>query len=111
MDACRQLVERLAPYRQSMKGAPFPEIVRAAHMDRCDLSAHGWYITPDITGESCDQTAHRIAPLSLVLCIVCHSSCQLSCQRPSRLLVVHPCHLSAWDDMADIIGGGLEGLS
>lgn len=50
-DACRQLNERLAPYKQSMKGAKFEEIVRTAHMDRIDLSAHGWYITPDITGE------------------------------------------------------------
>ena len=49
-DACRQLNERLAPYKQSMKGASFEEIVRTAHMDRIDLSAHGWYITPDITG-------------------------------------------------------------
>jgi len=52
-DACRQLNERLAPYKQSMKGATFEEIVRTAHMDRIDLSAHGWYITPDITGEDC----------------------------------------------------------
>ena len=50
-DACRQLNERLAPYRQSMKGATFAEIVKAAHLDRIDLSAHGFYITPDITGE------------------------------------------------------------
>ena len=56
-DACRQLNERLAPYKQSMKGAKFEEIVRTAHMDRVDLSAHGWYITPDITGEL------RLAPL------------------------------------------------
>ena len=54
-DACRQLNERLAPYKQSMKGATFEEIVRTAHMDRIDLSAHGWYITPDITGEDCSS--------------------------------------------------------
>ena len=72
MDACRQLNERLAPYRQSMKGAPFPEIVRAAHMDRCDLSAHGWYITPDITGETSEQTAHKVAALPPVLDFACH---------------------------------------
>lgn len=53
MDACKQLSERLAPYRQAMKGATFADIVKAAHMDRCDLSAHGFYITPDITGELC----------------------------------------------------------
>lgn len=50
-DACRQLNEGLAPYRQSMKGATFAEIVKAAHLDRVDLSAHGFYVTPDITGE------------------------------------------------------------
>ena len=74
MDACRQLNERLAPYRQSMKGAPFPEIVRAAHMDRCDLSAHGWYITPDITGETHNQTLPRIASPAAKCHDVCHSS-------------------------------------
>ena len=73
MDACRQLVERLAPYRQSMKGAPFPEIVRAAHMDRCDLSAHGWYITPDITGETCNKTPYMFAPWPPILHPLCHS--------------------------------------
>ncbi len=85
MDACRQLVERLAPYRQSMKGAPFPEIVRAAHMDRCDLSAHGWYITPDITGETSIETLHKIAPLPPVLRNVCHSHYHFSTERASGL--------------------------
>ena len=85
MDACRQLVERLAPYRQSMKGAPFPEIVRAAHRDRCDLSSHGWYITPDITGETSIETLHKIAPLPPVLRNVCHSHYHFSTERASGL--------------------------
>jgi xanthine dehydrogenase/oxidase len=49
-DACRQLNERLAPYRVRMPGASFQQIVNSAYLDRCDLSAHGFYATPDITG-------------------------------------------------------------
>ena len=49
-DACRQLNERLAPYKANLPGATFKEIVNAAYLDRCDLSAHGFYATPDITG-------------------------------------------------------------
>lgn len=49
-DACRQLNERLAPYKANLPGSTFKEIVNAAYSDRCDLSAHGFYATPDITG-------------------------------------------------------------
>ncbi|GLC34818.1 hypothetical protein PLESTB_001167600 [Pleodorina starrii] len=51
LDACRQLKERLAPYRAKLPaGASFKEVANAAYLDRVDLSAHGFYITPDITG-------------------------------------------------------------
>ena len=49
-DACAQLNERLAPYKARMPGAVFADIVEAAYMDRVDLSAHGFYITPGVTG-------------------------------------------------------------
>ena len=49
-DACRQLNERLAPYREARPDATFKELVNAAYLDRVDLSAHGFYATPDITG-------------------------------------------------------------
>ncbi|KAK9866817.1 hypothetical protein WJX84_005780, partial [Apatococcus fuscideae] len=49
-DACRQLNERLAPFRETMPGASFAELAKAAYLQRVDLSAHGFYITPDITG-------------------------------------------------------------
>ena len=49
-DACRQLNERLAPYRARLPGVAFKEVVSAAYLERVDLSAHGFYATPDITG-------------------------------------------------------------
>lgn len=49
-DACRQLNERLAPFRERMPGASFTELAKAAYLERVDLSAHGFYATPDITG-------------------------------------------------------------
>ena len=48
-DACAQLNARLAPYRQDSPDASFLEIVQKAYFDRVDLSAHGFYATPDIT--------------------------------------------------------------
>jgi len=50
VDACNQLNARLAPYREKMPGKSFTEIVSAAYFDRVDLSAHGFYATPEITG-------------------------------------------------------------
>ncbi|GIL49662.1 hypothetical protein Vafri_5944 [Volvox africanus] len=50
LDACRQLSERLAPYRAKLPNGTWKEVVNAAYLDRVDLSAHGFYSTPDITG-------------------------------------------------------------
>lgn len=49
-NACAQLVERLKPYRDMYPDATFNEIVQKAYADRVDLSAHGFYKTPQITG-------------------------------------------------------------
>jgi len=48
-DACAQLNARLAPYRAAHPDDSFLEIVQKAYLDRVDLSAHGFYATPDIT--------------------------------------------------------------
>jgi xanthine dehydrogenase/oxidase len=55
LDACRQLQERLAAVKAGMvdQGAVNPsfyDVVNKAYLDRVDLSAHGFYATPDITG-------------------------------------------------------------
>jgi len=48
-NACAQLNERLAPYKEKLgKDAPFKDIVGAAYFDRVNLSANGFYKTPDI---------------------------------------------------------------
>jgi xanthine dehydrogenase large subunit len=46
--ACRTLKERLAPFRERLPGASFAEIVRAAYFARVQLSATGYWRTPEI---------------------------------------------------------------
>lgn len=48
LHACQQISDRLAPYRQRMPGAGLAQLAQAAYMDRVDLSAHGFYRTPDL---------------------------------------------------------------
>ncbi|CAG8554989.1 8697_t:CDS:10 [Dentiscutata erythropus] len=47
-NACKTLSERLKPYREKMPNKSFKEIVHAAYFDRVNLSANGYYKTPDI---------------------------------------------------------------
>jgi xanthine dehydrogenase/oxidase len=48
-NACQQLNERLAPYREKLgKDASMHDIAHAAYFDRVNLSANGFYKTPDI---------------------------------------------------------------
>lgn len=49
-DACAQLNERLAPFKAQLPEGTFREVVNAAYFERVDLSAHGFYKTPDVTG-------------------------------------------------------------
>jgi xanthine dehydrogenase/oxidase len=48
-NACKQLNERLEPYRQKFgKDASMHKLASAAYFDRVNLSANGFYKTPDI---------------------------------------------------------------
>ncbi|KAJ5899695.1 hypothetical protein N7495_004439 [Penicillium taxi] len=47
-NACEQLNERLRPYREKMPGATMKELAHAAYFERVNLSAQGYYRTPDI---------------------------------------------------------------
>ena len=48
-NACEQLNKRLAPYREKLgKDAPMKKVAHAAYFDRVNLSASGFYKTPDI---------------------------------------------------------------
>ncbi|KKK21105.1 putative xanthine dehydrogenase HxA [Aspergillus ochraceoroseus] len=47
-NACEQLNERLRPYREKMPNATMKELAHAAYFDRVNLSAQGFYRTPDI---------------------------------------------------------------
>lgn len=48
-NACEQLNERLQPYKEKLgKDAKMKDLVHAAYFDRVNLSANGFYKTPDI---------------------------------------------------------------
>lgn len=47
-NACEQINERLRPYREKMPNATLKELAHAAYFDRVNLSAQGYYRTPDI---------------------------------------------------------------
>ena len=48
-DACTQLNARLAPYREKLgETATMKDLAHAAYFDRVNLSANGYYRTPDI---------------------------------------------------------------
>lgn len=48
-NACEQLNERLAPYRAKFgNDAPLKDLAHAAYFDRVNLSANGFYKTPDL---------------------------------------------------------------
>ncbi|KAF4637755.1 hypothetical protein G7Y89_g328 [Cudoniella acicularis] len=48
-NACAQINERLAPYREKLgKDASMKKLASAAYFDRVNLSANGFYKTPDI---------------------------------------------------------------
>lgn len=48
-NACKQLNERLAPYREKLgKDASMAKLAEAAYFDRVNLSAQGFYKTPEI---------------------------------------------------------------
>ncbi|KAH7350995.1 putative xanthine dehydrogenase [Rhexocercosporidium sp. MPI-PUGE-AT-0058] len=48
-NACAQLNERLAPFREKFgKDAPMSKLASAAYFERVNLSANGFYKTPDI---------------------------------------------------------------
>ncbi|ONK76222.1 uncharacterized protein A4U43_C03F25280 [Asparagus officinalis] len=48
LDACEQIKARMKPIASRHNLASFSELVRTCFMERIDLSAHGFYITPDI---------------------------------------------------------------
>jgi xanthine dehydrogenase/oxidase len=46
VDACNQILPRLAPYRQKFPQASFAEIVKKAYFDRVNLCAQGFHSVP-----------------------------------------------------------------
>ncbi|KAJ0960491.1 hypothetical protein J5N97_001650 [Dioscorea zingiberensis] len=48
LDACEQIKARMNPIATKLGHCSFTELARACYFERIDLSAHGFYITPDI---------------------------------------------------------------
>ncbi|KAJ1991067.1 hypothetical protein GGI25_003886 [Coemansia spiralis] len=48
-NACKELADRLQPYRERMKGEPFSKIAKAAYLDRCSLTASSHYNKPTLS--------------------------------------------------------------
>ncbi|KAG6629944.1 xanthine dehydrogenase 1-like isoform X1 [Carya illinoinensis] len=48
LDACEQIKARMEPIASQNNFSSFAELANACYMERIDLSAHGFYITPDI---------------------------------------------------------------
>ncbi|XP_051208920.1 xanthine dehydrogenase [Lolium perenne] len=48
LDACQQIKARMEPIASRGNHKSFAELAEACYMERVDLSAHGFYITPDI---------------------------------------------------------------
>ncbi|KAL1900924.1 hypothetical protein Sste5346_001985 [Sporothrix stenoceras] len=59
-NACEQLNNRLAPYREKLgEGASMKDLAHAAYFDRVNLSAQGFYKTPEI-GYSWDENKGKM---------------------------------------------------
>jgi len=93
LDACRQLNERLAPVRAKLgEGAPFGDICNAAYFGRIDLSAHGWFVTPDLVWEwdgskaGTTQSAHKPHSLSYMTSFDVVSVVSLGIRQPPRVI-------------------------
>jgi len=61
LDACQQLKARMDPVAAENQFATFAELVNECYLQRIDLSAHGFYITPDI---GMDWTTGKGRPFS-----------------------------------------------
>ncbi|KAH7315284.1 hypothetical protein KP509_21G042700 [Ceratopteris richardii] len=48
LDACDQIKARMQPVRERNSSLSFAQLANACHLERVDLSAHGFYATPDI---------------------------------------------------------------
>lgn len=48
LDACEQIKARMEPIASRQNYSSFAELANACYMERVDLSAHGFYVTPDI---------------------------------------------------------------
>ena len=105
-ETCRQLRDRLQPFR---KDKSWEEAVKAAYGARTDLSAHGFHATPDITGGLLELRSTRghwaeqagCCGVPACCCVCCCSGsmpsadlaavCRHSWQDALQILHVRPC--------------------
>jgi xanthine dehydrogenase/oxidase len=56
LNACEQIMTRLQPVKEKNPSFKWSELVRTAYMDRINLSANGFYSTPDLTFDWASNT-------------------------------------------------------
>ncbi|XP_074291115.1 xanthine dehydrogenase 1-like isoform X2 [Silene latifolia] len=61
LNACEQIKARMEPITSKRSFSTFAELATACYMERIDLSAHGFYVTPDIgfNWETCSGNLFR----------------------------------------------------
>ena len=82
LDACEQIAKRLEPVRKRLgSDATFAQIVSAAYFDRVNLSAQGFYKTPDIgydfESKTARSNAERGTPFRYFTCGVACSEVEI----------------------------------
>lgn len=61
LHACEQIMERLKPIRQANPTSAWNDIVRMAYFDRINLSANGFYKTPDLSFDWAENTGRMFS--------------------------------------------------
>jgi len=82
LDACEQIAKRLEPVRKRLgSDATFAQVVSAAYFDRVNLSAQGFYKTPDIgydfESKTARSNAERGTPFRYFTCGVACSEVEI----------------------------------
>ncbi|KAJ3105387.1 hypothetical protein HDU97_008141 [Phlyctochytrium planicorne] len=61
LDACTQIMKRLEPIREANPGATWEQIVSKAYFERVNLSANGFYKTPDLSYDWATNTGRMFS--------------------------------------------------